>query len=220
MQHFPASILGPDEDLVFDLRPHWIALVKPAAQTLSIVVALVVVFLVVPYSWGAWIYVVAVLIALAAFVLAPGQAFTRWATSHFVLTTDRIMRRRGWIAKESIEIPLDKISDVRFRQSVLERMLGAGDVVIESAGRSGQERLQAARQPEDDRIDTGFEQRHPSRRHQQEVQGPAADPQSDEDVHRGKDAGGDQQRHQVDVAAVDEDDHPQRHHVVEDCDRE
>jgi uncharacterized membrane protein YdbT with pleckstrin-like domain len=148
MEHFPASILGPDEDLVFDLRPHWIALVKPAAQTLSIVVALVVVFLVVPYSWGAWIYVVAVLIALAAFVLAPGQAFTRWATSHFVLTTDRIMRRRGWIAKESIEIPLDKISDVRFRQSVLERMLGAGDVVIESAGRSGQERLQAARKPE------------------------------------------------------------------------
>jgi len=77
MQRFPASILGSDEDLVFDLRPHWIALVRPAAQTLALVVALVVVWLVVPYSWGAWIYVIAALIAVVAFLLAPGQAFTR-----------------------------------------------------------------------------------------------------------------------------------------------
>jgi uncharacterized membrane protein YdbT with pleckstrin-like domain len=69
-------------------------------------------------------------------------------TSHFILTTRRVMRRSGWIAKESMEIPIDRITDVRFRQSVAERIIKAGSLTIESAGRSGQERLDHCRNPE------------------------------------------------------------------------
>ena len=145
---FPGSLLSPDEDLVFDLRPHWISLARPFAQAIAIAAGLALAWLVMPYAWGAWGYVVTALIAVGLLLVGPTRSFVRWLTSHFVLTTSRIMRRSGWIAKESIEIPLGKISDVRFRQSVVERMLKAGDLTIESAGRTGQERLQTCRDPE------------------------------------------------------------------------
>src|SRR5205085_4144309 len=141
-------MLAPEEDLVFDLRPHWVALARPAGQTLAIAAGLAIVWLVIPLSWGSRAYVLSTLVALVLFALGPLRPIVRWATSHFVLTSTRIIRRSGWIAKESIEIPLEKISDVRFRQSVFERLVKAGDLTIESAGRTGQERLQSCRDPE------------------------------------------------------------------------
>jgi uncharacterized membrane protein YdbT with pleckstrin-like domain len=147
MGRYPASILGPNEDLVFDLRPHWIALLAPVLQALAMALLLAVLWLVIPSSWW-WAYLLTLVAGLVGFGIGPGKAITRWLTSHFVLTTDRIIRREGWIAKEAIEIPLEKISDVRFRQRIVERAVGAGTLIIESAGRSGQERLDKARRPE------------------------------------------------------------------------
>jgi len=43
------------------------------------------------------------------------------------------------LAKKGIEIPLDRINTVFFNQSVRERMLGTGDLTIESAGEGGQQ---------------------------------------------------------------------------------
>ena len=61
---------------------------------------------------------------------------------------DRIVHRQGWIAKRSMEIPLENINDVRFNQSIFERMIGAGDLIIESAGTHGQEVFGDIRRPE------------------------------------------------------------------------
>ena len=66
----------------------------------------------------------------------------------FVLTTDRLITRTGIIAKRSKEIPLERINDVAFSQSVFERLVGAGDLLIESAGERGQERITNVRDPE------------------------------------------------------------------------
>ena len=57
-----------------------------------------------------------------------------WATSHFVVTSDRIIHRQGFIAKSSMEVPLEALNDVRFQQSVLERMIGAGDLILGAVG--------------------------------------------------------------------------------------
>jgi uncharacterized membrane protein YdbT with pleckstrin-like domain len=130
---FPASLLSDDEDLVLDLRPHWMALIAPSVQALLILLALLLAFLYAPYSLGAWVYAVVLVGATAAFVNWPARGFVAWGTSHFVVTTDRVIRRTGLIAKQSIEISLERISDVRFHQSIVERLLGAGDLTIESA---------------------------------------------------------------------------------------
>jgi len=53
------------------------------------------------------------------------------------------------IAKHSKEIPLERINDVTFTQSVIERMLGAGDLLLDSSGDLGPARITAVQKPEE-----------------------------------------------------------------------
>ncbi|HEX2267340.1 MAG TPA: PH domain-containing protein [Actinomycetota bacterium] len=145
---FPVSLLSADEDLVLDLRPHWITLAKPAAQTLGILIAVLVAWLWLPFRLGSWPYFVVTLLALLALAIWPARDFVRWVTSHFVVTTDRVIVRSGWIAKRSMEIPMEKVTDVRFHQTVIERLVGAGDLQIESSGRSGAQLFENIRNAE------------------------------------------------------------------------
>jgi len=72
----------------------------------------------------------------------------RWATTHFVLTTDRLIFRSGVVTKVSREIPLERINDVTFSQSVFERLVGIGDLLLESDGEQSQSRFSNIRDPE------------------------------------------------------------------------
>jgi uncharacterized membrane protein YdbT with pleckstrin-like domain len=72
----------------------------------------------------------------------------RWSTTHFVLTTERLIFRSGVVAKFGREIPLERINDVTFSQSLFERLIGAGDLLVESAGEHGQSRFSNIRDPE------------------------------------------------------------------------
>jgi uncharacterized membrane protein YdbT with pleckstrin-like domain len=65
----------------------------------------------------------------------------------FVLTTDRIISRHGVIAKHGTDIPLDRVNTVFFRQGILERMVGAGDLVVESASERGNNTFNNVRKP-------------------------------------------------------------------------
>ena len=145
---FPKRLLSEGEELVIDSRPHWIALFWPAAETLVFAAAVVAILVYVPDSWPAWVRWAAVVAGLVAFVAWPLPALIRWATSHFVVTTDRLVHRSGWFAKRSMEVPLENINDVRFGQTVFERMIGAGDLIVESAGEHGQEVFSDIRKPE------------------------------------------------------------------------
>src|SRR5437764_14038230 len=146
---FPRRLLTEGEELVIDARPHWIALVGPVFVTLLILAAEIALFVGVKYvrhhTVPKWILLGA---GLLLFVIYPVREFIRWITSHFVVTNERIIHRQGLIAKTSMEVPLQRINDVRFHQSILERMVGAGDLIIESAGTQGQEIFSDIRQPE------------------------------------------------------------------------
>src|SRR5919108_1034852 len=144
---FPQRLLAENERLVLDIRPHWIALVLPSLATALLIAAEALVFAAFdPPRWLAWTVAIAGLLVFLAF---PLRAFVAWVTSHFVVTSDRLIHRAGWIARSSMEIPLERINDVRFHQGVLERAVGAGDLLIESAGEHGQNRFADIRRPED-----------------------------------------------------------------------
>ncbi len=53
------------------------------------------------------------------------------------------------IARRGVEIPLENINNVLFHQSFIERILKSGDLLIESAGESGQSRFRCIPQPEE-----------------------------------------------------------------------
>src|SRR4029077_18105609 len=148
---FPRKLLIDNEELVLELRPHWIALVMPAIVTILVIVGGSLAVANGPDGgtghdaafWGAT--------AVAIFVLFwfPVRKFIAWATSYFVVTSDRVIHREGWIAKNSMEIPLEAINDVRFHQGVFERMIGAGDLIIQSASEAGREVFGDIRHPEE-----------------------------------------------------------------------
>ena len=76
-----------------------------------------------------------------------GIRYAKWANTNFVVTSDRVIHRVGVIAKHGIEIPLERINTVFFNQSMFERLLGAGDLGIESAGERGAETFEDVRKP-------------------------------------------------------------------------
>src|SRR5690606_13508414 len=63
--------------------------------------------------------------------------YARWVSTNFVVTNDRLIYRSGVFAKSGVEIPVDKINTVLFEQRVSERMLGLGDIKVESASEAG-----------------------------------------------------------------------------------
>jgi membrane protein YdbS with pleckstrin-like domain len=142
---FPKRLLVPGEELVLDLRPHWIALVLPTLATIGVVI---VGFWLISKFDGTvnWVVLVAMAILL---IVYPIRRLVWWLTSYFVVTSDRLIHREGWIAKHSMEIPLEAINDVRFRQTVFERVIGAGTLVVQSASESGREEFKAIRNPEE-----------------------------------------------------------------------
>jgi uncharacterized membrane protein YdbT with pleckstrin-like domain len=145
---FPRRLLAENEQLILDLRPHWISLVLPIGATVLIVAAVGAAMAYTPASWPNWVGWAAVVLGAILLLAYPVRFFVDWVTSHFVVTTDRLIHREGWFAKRSMEIPLENVNDVRFNQSVFERLIKAGDLTIESAGEFGQQHFTDIRDPE------------------------------------------------------------------------
>jgi uncharacterized membrane protein YdbT with pleckstrin-like domain len=145
---FPRKLLAEHERLMLDIRPHWIALVSPAIATILTLVAVILIAANFPPSLPGWMLTVVILAGIGLFLAFPFRAFLNWVTSHFVVTSDRVIHRSGWLAKQSMEIALERVNDVRFHQSVLERVVGAGDLRIESGGEYGQNHFRDIRDPE------------------------------------------------------------------------
>jgi uncharacterized membrane protein YdbT with pleckstrin-like domain len=144
---FPKRLLAEHERLILDLRPHWIALVLPAIVAVLIVVAEILLFtLFDPPRLVGW---AAVMVGIVLFVAIPVRAVLNWATAHFVVTSDRVIHRSGWVAKRSMEMPLERINDVTFTQTVFERMVGAGSLRIQSGSEYGQNHFRDIRRPEE-----------------------------------------------------------------------
>jgi len=147
---FPRRLLIEGEELVLDLRPHWIALVWPTVVTVLVLVGWGLAFANAPGDGAGRSVVVwgSLAVGLVILIWFPLRAFIAWATSNFAVTSDRIIHREGFIAKRTMEIPLEAINDIRFHQSVLERIVGAGDLIIQSASEFGRNVFANIRNPE------------------------------------------------------------------------
>jgi uncharacterized membrane protein YdbT with pleckstrin-like domain len=143
---FPRRLLNDGEVVIVDLRPHWWVLAGPAALlALSLAVA-VTVSIVVPGAAHDPVLIASLIVVLA--VLARFiRRYARWGTTNMVLTTERLVVRAGVFAKAGREIPLERINDITYRQRLFQRVIGAGDLLVESGGERGQEVLRMVPRP-------------------------------------------------------------------------
>ena len=143
---FPTRLLVEGEELILDLRPHWIALVMPAVVAIATVAVMSILY----ETFDEQILDVIVGVAGTLFLLMYSvRRVVDWATSHFVVTSDRIIHRRGWIAKYSMDVPLEAINDVRFEQGIVDRAIGAGTLIVQSASEAGRQVFDHIRNPEE-----------------------------------------------------------------------
>lgn len=141
---YPKRLLTEDETIVHQFRPHWRVLLPVIGWLLMLGVLAVVANSVLGPEYTTIVGAVAVGLWL---LLSARRIFNWWFTT-YVLTSERIIVRHGWIARSGTEIPLESINNVLFSQRVMERLLGYGDVLIESAGQQGQSRIKDIPRPE------------------------------------------------------------------------
>jgi membrane protein YdbS with pleckstrin-like domain len=132
---FPARLLNDGEEVVIDVRPHWWYIAGPVVVLAVVIAGGVAVAVASVPSWVDWVEIAALALAAAWMI----GRYARWASTSLVVTTSRLIRRTGVLARNCREIPLAALNDISYHQSLLERVIGAGDVLLESAGREGQE---------------------------------------------------------------------------------
>jgi uncharacterized membrane protein YdbT with pleckstrin-like domain len=140
---FPRRLLNDQEDIVLDLHPHWWFFAPPLLALIGSIVLGILAWAGTDAGWLQAPVGVLIVVCLVWF----GWRYLRWVTTNFVVTTDRLIYRHGVLSKHGIEIPLDRVNTVFFRQSVFERIVRSGDLVIESAGEMGRQSFSNVRQP-------------------------------------------------------------------------
>ena len=147
---YSSRSLNSNESIALDMHPHWWYFVEPAATLFGVIVAAIVVRLKFDSS-GTFDRILRFLtvIALVASAVWLVSRYLKWISTHFVITSQRLIFRQGLIAKSGIEIPLERVNNVNFSQGIIERLLGAGDLLIESGGEDGQQRFTDIRRPEE-----------------------------------------------------------------------
>jgi uncharacterized membrane protein YdbT with pleckstrin-like domain len=133
------SSLTDDERLVLLLHPHWKTLIRPLAFAVIAIAAALVLEVVIPSSSAAaaerLVVAAVALLALMLWLIVP---VLRWRTTTYELTTRRLKVRAGIVTRHGRDIPLARINDVSFEKGPLDRLLGSGRLVVESAGEHGQ----------------------------------------------------------------------------------
>lgn len=134
---FPA--LEEDEQVVFDLRPHWRRVALPAVLVPFVVGVATYLWFVVPSSDVRKPLRIAVLVvALLVLLVWSLRPWLRWSTTRYVVTTSRLVTRTGVLARRGRDVPLRRIHDVAYEHSMLDRLFRAGTLIVELGGERGE----------------------------------------------------------------------------------
>ncbi len=142
---YPRRLLSPGEEVIREFRPHWQFLVVPLLVTVGAVAAGVGVAV---FTEGTARNVLFAVVGALWLILVVRRVL-EWLTTQYVITNERVIFRAGILARRGKEIPLEVINDVSFQQSFFERIVGSGDLLIESAGEMGQSRYTDIPHPEE-----------------------------------------------------------------------
>jgi uncharacterized membrane protein YdbT with pleckstrin-like domain len=126
---------APSEQILFHGHPSWLSMLAFHVKgLLAAVAAGVLAGLITSALSGSVnvLWVVAAVMAVFVFVIARGSVRRKRTT--YTITTERLTIQLGLMSRELHETRLERVQNVSSRQSVLERLLGVGTVVFDTAG--------------------------------------------------------------------------------------
>jgi uncharacterized membrane protein YdbT with pleckstrin-like domain len=131
---YPDDLLVEGEQVVVHTHPHWKKIVLPVLALLLVVgLGSYLAAVIATQTWSAagWAALGGLGLVLVGWLTV--LPVIRWRTTHFVVTTRRVLVREGVLTRQGIDIPMARINSVQFRHNIIERLLGCGTLVIESA---------------------------------------------------------------------------------------
>jgi len=118
--------LKKEENILLITRQHWIKLVLPFFVWLLIA------------SLSIWLLETTGLIVTLIAALYPMLEWLSWKNNLWCVTNLRVVDESGFFSRYSKESPLDKINNVEYDQSIWGRLLGYGNVDIQTAAEMGE----------------------------------------------------------------------------------
>jgi len=135
----PAKVLGDGERVVISVRTHWKALLGPVVIAVLIVVAAVLAASLLPGGdVGRWLRLTVIGLAVLAILTLSVWPALNWLTASYTVTNRRLITRQGVFTRTGRDVPLARINDVSYEHGLVDRLLGCGTLVVESAGERGQ----------------------------------------------------------------------------------
>ena len=123
--------LLPTERRVIRVRDHWAAMAKDIVLTGLFLLVMVAAQSFFPS--GPVIDNVTFYLALAAVIRFSVRTY-EWWNDRIVITDKRVMIDQGILTHKVGMMPLSKVTDLTFENTVNGRMLGYGTIIVESAG--------------------------------------------------------------------------------------
>jgi uncharacterized membrane protein YdbT with pleckstrin-like domain len=133
------SSLTEGENFVLQLHPHWKTLLRPFfILIVTLAAALALLILLPAKADPPVVRIIIGAIALLLSIVFFAVPIARWRTTSYELTTRRLRLRSGIVSRSGRDFPLIRISDVSFQHGLIDRLLGCGKLIVESAGEHGQ----------------------------------------------------------------------------------
>ena len=125
------SVLQPGETVRYATDIHWIIYI-PGFLLLVLGGVAYWTALQPVSAYRVWVWIAGLLFACAAVALFIAW-FRRW-TTEIAVTDRRIIYKRGFIRRHTIEMHLDKVESIDVDQSILGRVMNYGDILIRGVG--------------------------------------------------------------------------------------
>ncbi len=129
----PRKLLGDDEDIVVEMRPHWVFFVWPLIIGAVVVIGISIALVALGKHATAVVTYPLLIIAAIPVLWFLGRMF-RWRNYIIALTTTRIIVRRGVLERNTLQLRLQRVTEVNTSQRLWERVFGVGRLILDVQG--------------------------------------------------------------------------------------
>ncbi|MFC4057980.1 PH domain-containing protein [Planomonospora corallina] len=134
----PDHHLTEGERRIRSFHPHWKRLAVPFLALLVIAAASGAAMYLMPgFAYEGYARIAVAAVAVGLLTVWSFVPYLQWKNTSYVLTTHRFTISAGVLSKSHDDIPMSKVNTVSADQTLLERLLGCGTLIVESAGGQG-----------------------------------------------------------------------------------
>ena len=121
------QVLQPGEKILYRTTVSWTLFIP------GIALLILAILIFSGLSASIWRTILLVVVGVPAIVLLVRAWFTRW-TTEIAVTNSRIVLKRGFIRRHTIEMHMDKVESVDVDQSLLGRIFNYGNITVRGTG--------------------------------------------------------------------------------------